>query len=157
LEITSDIYFPDVFLSYGGPDAEFVKRVARDLEAQGIRVWFAEWDLDYGDDIVQSIESGLLKSKKFVIVVSPEALERPWVKKELSAAFSQAIDGPGKLIIPLMHKKSRLPPFLASHRWMDFTLDENYPLKIQELTRRLKGKAPARRLDRWLPSDRHYP
>jgi hypothetical protein len=145
LDIDGTAYTPEVFISYGGPDATFARRLAKDLEANGIRVWFAEWDLDYGDDVVQSIEAGLLTTKKFVIVLSPESIQRPWVRKELSAVFRQALDGPGKLIIPVMYHLCDPPPFLAAHRWVDFTDTEQYSARVQELVRRLKGKKPSRR------------
>jgi|GEM_PF-6737041 len=144
VEIDDSIYAPDVFISYGGPDAAFAKKLAKDFEANGIRVWFAEWDLDYGDDIVQSIENGLIATSKFVIVLSPEAVKRPWVRKELSSAFQQALSGSGKLILPVMYRQCQPPPFLASHRLADFTNEAQYELRISEIIRRLKGKKPSR-------------
>jgi hypothetical protein len=82
-------------------------------------VWFAGWDVDYGDDIVQSIERGLTLTRSFLIIMSPEALARPWVRQALSAAFNQALSGPGKLIIPVLYRASTVPPFLAAHRYID--------------------------------------
>jgi TIR domain len=38
--------------------------LAKDLETAGIRVWFAEWDLDYGDDVVEEIQKGLNTTRK---------------------------------------------------------------------------------------------
>jgi hypothetical protein len=107
-------------------------------------VWFAGWDLDYGDDIVQEIERGLDTATKFVIVLSPESIERPWVRKELSSAFHQAIDGPGKLIVPLMYRPCKPPPFLAANRSVDFTDAKRYPEVVSDLIRRLRGRRRAR-------------
>jgi hypothetical protein len=140
LDIDGSRFGPDVFISYGGPDASFARRLAIDFEASGLRVWFAEWDVDYGDDVVQEIENGMSVAKKFVIVLSPEAIRRPWVKKELSAAFNQALSGSGRLIIPVMRHQTEPPPFLAAHRWVDFTDDREYRARISELVRRLKGR-----------------
>lgn len=144
MDVDGSAFAPDAFISYGGPDVAFAKRLARSLEAAGVRVWFAEWDLDYGDDIVQEIENGLATTTKFVIVLSPEALKRPWVRKELSAAFRQALSGPGKVIIPLMYRHTDPPAFLATNRQIDFTDDKQYAARTQELVRRLKGRKASR-------------
>jgi hypothetical protein len=109
-EVDGSVYSPEVFISYGGPDAAFAKRLAKDIEAAGIRVWFAEWDLDYGDDVVEEISNGLSATSKFLIVLSPKGIQRPWVRKELSAAFQQALSGPGKLILPVMYRQCQPPP-----------------------------------------------
>jgi hypothetical protein len=143
-EIDGSALRPDVFISYGGPDADFAKRLASDLEASGVRVWFAEWDLDYGEDVVQEIEKGIDSTKSFLIVMSPEAISRPWVKKELSSAFRQALDGPGKLILPLMYRRCQPPLFLAANRWIDFTDEGTYSHQVKDLARRLKGRRPSR-------------
>jgi hypothetical protein len=143
-EVDGSVYSPEVFISYGGPDAAFAKRLAKDIEAAGIRVWFAEWDLDYGDDVVEEISNGLSATSKFLIVLSPKGIQRPWVRKELSAAFQQALAGPGKLILPVMYRQCQPPPFLAAHRWLDFTVDKQYASHLGELTRRLKGVKPTR-------------
>jgi hypothetical protein len=116
MDIDGSVFGPEAFISYGGPDSAFAKRLAKDIEAAGIRVWFAKWDLDYGDDVVEEITNGLDTTGKFVIILSPEAIQRSWVKKELSAAFQQALSGPGKLIVPIMYRKCQPPLFLATHR-----------------------------------------
>jgi hypothetical protein len=43
-----------------------------------------------------------------------------------------------------MHRHCQPQPFLATHRWIDFTNDEQYPKQLKELVRLLKGKKPQR-------------
>jgi TIR domain len=144
LQVDGSAFEPDVFISYGTPDKDFARRLSKDLESEGLRTWFAEWDLDYGDNIVQEIETGLDSTKSFIIILSPEAIQRRWVKQELSAAFHQALGGPGKLIVPLMLKQCQPPPFLAAHRYIDFTNPGEYSHQVQSLARRLKGRPTPR-------------
>jgi hypothetical protein len=144
LEISSRALNPDVFVSYGGCDSEFATKLSRDLENAGVRVWFAGWDIDYGNDVVQEIQSGLERTRAFLIVLSPQAIERNWVRKELSAAFTQALDGPGKTIIPLMLRETKPPSFLATHKWIDFAKPDQYEEKVADLARRLKGRSKQR-------------
>jgi hypothetical protein len=133
-----------VFISYGGCDSEFARRLAKDIEAAGIRIWFAEWDLDYGDDVVQEIETGLDDTRQFIIILSPEGIKKTWVRKELSVAFQQALSGAGKAIIPVMYKKVQPPGFVGTQKWIDFTDPNRYEAQVSELIRRLKGRRKKR-------------
>jgi hypothetical protein len=144
LQVESEALTPNVFISYGGCDKEFALRLAKDLEKNGINVWIAEWDLDYGDDIVQEIERGLNETKKFIILLSPEALNRAWVRQELSSAFHMALSESGKLVVPVLFKTCDVPLFLATKRRIDFRKKEAYEKSLLELVRRLKGKKKQR-------------
>jgi hypothetical protein len=128
----------DVFISYGGVDREFAHRLATDLESRGIRVWFAEWDIDYGDDIFEEIQKGLDETTKFLIVLSPESVGRRWVRQELSAAFHRALDLANTVVIPIMFKQCEPPAFVRTKKWADFTDPDRYNVNIIDLARRLK-------------------
>jgi hypothetical protein len=54
-----DRFTYDVFLSHNSKDKPRVRKLAEDLRAAGLRVWFDEWVLKPGDDIYLSIERGL--------------------------------------------------------------------------------------------------
>lgn len=138
LHVSSQNVKRDVFISYGGCDRDFAHRLASDLEASGIRVWFAEWDIDYGDDVVEEIQKGLDETSKFLIVLSPDALERSWVRQELSTAFHKALNGAETSVIPLMLKDCRPPAFLRTKRWADFTRADSYDTSVTDLARHLK-------------------
>jgi len=140
LQVSSHRVKRDVFISYAGCDGEFAHRLASDLEARGIRVWFAEWDIDYGDDIVQEIENGLDETTKFLIVLSPEAVDRKWVRQELSTAFHKALSGAETVIIPIMLKRCTPPAFVRTKKWADFTVHDSYDTNLLDLARRLKQR-----------------
>lgn len=145
IDVTTTAIHPRAFLSYGGCDSPFAQQLARDLEDRGVHVWFAEWDLDYGDDIVQEIQRGLESTRQFLVILSPEAIGRPWVRQELSVAFMQALDGPGREIIPIMYKKCKPPAFVGTRKWIDATYEHQYSTMVDELSRRLLGKPRKRR------------
>ncbi|MEK6323854.1 MAG: toll/interleukin-1 receptor domain-containing protein [Acidobacteriota bacterium] len=150
-EFTSDIKIqggfrqPTVFVSYAGCDVDFAKKLSRALETNNVPVWFAEWDIDYGDDIVEQIQFGMESTRSFIIVLSPESVSRPWVRKELATAFFQELSGPGKLIIPLRYKDCELPSFLRTHKWIDFSRSEEFDSLAQDLARTLKQQRKDRR------------
>ena len=74
-EPSADEY--DIFLSHNHNDEEWTGQLAARLEQeqwQGrkLRVFFSPWDIRPGQSIPKEIETGLLKSRKVGLVLSPE-------------------------------------------------------------------------------------
>ncbi|MCG9963222.1 toll/interleukin-1 receptor domain-containing protein [Shewanella cutis] len=46
---------PSVFLSHNHKDKAFVRKLARDIDAHGIKVWIDEAEMKIGDSLVQKI------------------------------------------------------------------------------------------------------
>ncbi len=59
-----------VFVSHASADKPFVDRLVADLATRGISVWYDKLDLRLGESIPGSINTGLLESKYFAIVLS---------------------------------------------------------------------------------------
>lgn len=68
--ISHDYRTFDVFLSYSSIDKVKVRRLARRLEAAGIRVWFDEWMIKPGDDIYLSVERYLTGTSAYGLFCS---------------------------------------------------------------------------------------
>ena len=54
------------------------------------------------------IQEALKDSCSFTIILSPEALKRPWVKEELRAAYVLRLAGEFK-ILPVLYKECDIP------------------------------------------------
>ena len=80
----------------------------------------------------------MTQSYCFVIVLSPEALSRPWVIEELRAAYAMRLAGELK-ILPLLHKDCTIPPFLSDYRYVDFRDAGRYEESIALLDRSIKN------------------
>lgn len=128
----------DVFMSYFSGDADFARRLERDLSLRGLHVWRDEHEIDIGDSLSTKIQEGLTNSYSLAVVLSPEALERPWVKEELRAAYAQRLAGDFK-IFPVVHKECALPPFLADYRYADFRDESRYDESLALLHRAIKN------------------
>ena len=63
----------DVFLSHSAKDKPVVRELAQRLKADGLRVWFDEWEIRPGDQISRRIEDGLEKSRTLVLCMSANA------------------------------------------------------------------------------------
>ncbi|HSK73342.1 MAG TPA: toll/interleukin-1 receptor domain-containing protein [Pyrinomonadaceae bacterium] len=128
----------DCFISYFHGDKDFVRRMERDLHLRDIHIWRDDSEIEIGDSISGKIEEGLRQSYAFVIVLSPEALTRPWVKEELKAAYALRLAGEFK-ILPVLHKECEIPPFLADYKYADFREEKRYHEQIALLERSIKN------------------
>src|SRR6266567_6560482 len=93
----------DVFVSYGHGDAEWVHVLAANLHRAGFDVFLDVWELAGGDQVTQRLEQGIRGSASGVLVVSPHSLTRPWVREEYEALLRQAVEQPGRRLIPVLY------------------------------------------------------
>lgn len=128
----------DSFISYFSGDREFVKRLERDLRLREIRVWMDETEIEIGDSITDKIQKGLADSYSFMIVLSPDAITRPWVKEELRAAYNLRLAGDFK-ILPVLHKECEIPPFLVDYKYADFRDPKRYHEQLALLELSIKN------------------
>ena len=70
---TTDLLQYDVFLSHSSKDKPVVRPLAERLRADGLRVWFDEWDIKPGDIIPAKMEEGLEHSRVLVLCMSANA------------------------------------------------------------------------------------
>ena len=72
----------DVFLSHSAKDKAVVRPLAKRLRADGLRVWFDEWEIKPGDSIPAKIEDGLEHSRVLLLSMSTNALGSDWAQLE---------------------------------------------------------------------------
>ena len=109
-----------IFLSYSSRDKHFTKKLAQELSDYGIKVWFDEWEIKVGDSIVEKINSAIRKNDYLGIILSPNSVESPWVKKELSAALMNELEKKYITILPILYKDCKIPPIISDKRYADF-------------------------------------
>jgi len=91
--------FYDVFISYGRADSkEFVKQLAEQLTAIGLKIWVDFHDIPPAVDWQEQINDGILSSHNFIFVLSPHAVNSPYCLKEINLAVEYH-----KRFIPLLH------------------------------------------------------
>src|SRR5829696_9016812 len=78
----ADDFTYDVFLSHSPKDKATVRALAERLRADGLRVWYFEWMLKRGDDIVAKVEEALERSRALVLCVSANAFGSSWAALE---------------------------------------------------------------------------
>lgn len=60
----------DVFLSHSSKDEGTVRPIAERLRKDGLRVWFGDWEIPAGGNILAKIEDGLEHSRVVVLCMS---------------------------------------------------------------------------------------
>ena len=84
----------DVFVCHASEDKDdFVRPLARKLEAHGLKVWFDEFTLTVGDSLRRSIDRGLAGSRFGVVVISPNFLQKEWPQRELDGLVARETGG----------------------------------------------------------------
>ena len=78
----ADEFQYDLFLSHSAKDKEVVRPVAERLRADGLRVWFDEWEIKPGDSIPAKVEEGLERSRVLVLCMSANAFGSDWAQLE---------------------------------------------------------------------------
>jgi hypothetical protein len=80
------IQYYSVFISYSSADEEVAKRLYADLQAAGVRCWFAPEDLKIGDSIFEGIDQAIRLHEKLLIILSAASMASRWVQREVRAA-----------------------------------------------------------------------
>ena len=128
-----------VFISHtkrNKDDEKFSKVLRDDLITSGYGVWFDEDIISVGDSIPEGISDGIANADFFLMVLSPEYLSSPWVKREIWSAVNRLIDDPSRLI-PCMRSECQVPVFLADLKYANFT--DSYRSGLKEVLKALEG------------------
>lgn len=128
---------PSVFLSHNHADKPFVRRIASDLDNQGIPYWLDEAEIKVGESLIEKIRAGIDKVDFVAVVLSPSSVASLWVQREVDVAMNQEIAGHRVKVLPLMYKSCDLPGFLLGKRDADFTQEGRYAASLEDLVRSL--------------------
>jgi hypothetical protein len=136
---TEEIRTPKAFLSYSFEDSEIARRVANALMAQGVDVWWAEWEIRAGDSLRQRIDDGLGNCTHFLVLLTPGSLQKPWVNQEMDAGLVRRISGQARFVA-LRHGLSfrELPPLLSGMLSPEIS-DEKFDESIRNLVNDIHG------------------
>lgn len=108
------------FISHSTKDKPFVRRLASDLVLNGVKVWLDEQQIMVGDSIPEKIAQGLAESDFFLLVMSKNSVESPWVKKELNSALVHEIERRKVTVFPVKLDDAPMPSSVADKLYADF-------------------------------------
>lgn len=123
------------FMSYSREDVSYQRRVIQELRQRGINVWVDTENLIPGSPAWErEIERAIRSAAGIIVLLSPDANNSQWVRREISFA-----DDNEKRIFPvLIHgdEDDSIPLRLSSHQRVD--LRRNFDSGIVQLEKALK-------------------
>src|SRR6266545_7493451 len=93
-----------IFISHASGDDAFVAQLRQALEGQGLSVWVDSRNLRGGAKLAPEIASAIENARQVLVVLSPNTINSPWVRKEIQQALeveSRRKDA-GYRVIPLL-------------------------------------------------------
>ncbi len=78
-----------VFVSHFSGDTWVASQICKEIEALGVETFIDVLDLESGDISEEKIREALDSSDELLVLLTPEALERPYVWMEVGAAWVQ--------------------------------------------------------------------
>jgi len=117
--MSSDFTY-DVFLSHSSKDKPVVRELAQRLKADGLRVWFDEWEIEPGDPIGLKIEQGLEQSRALVLCMSENAFASEWVTLERHTALFRDPTNAERRFIPLRLDDAEIKDTLKQFAYVDW-------------------------------------
>lgn len=91
---------PWCFLSHNFRDVRIALAIRAELIARGYGVWLAETEILHGEMITFSVQEGLKRSDRFVVLMTANALASRWVLKESGVAIRQLASPPVVVVDP---------------------------------------------------------
>jgi hypothetical protein len=110
--------FYSCFISYSTQDQEFAERLHADLQAKGVRCWFAPHDIKGGRKIYEQIDEAIRLHDKLLLILSEHSMSSEWVKTEIAKARKRETKEDKRVLFPV-----RLAEFERLRDWECFDGD----------------------------------
>lgn len=118
-----------VFISHASSDRWVAEQIAKHIEATGATYFLDTRDIETGDVFDDVLRTALLSSSELLVLLTPAALQRPYIWTELGAAWMQ-----GHRIVGVLYgvttndlTRAHAPAFLRNVHLRDINdLDEYF-------------------------------
>ncbi len=128
-----------VFISHSGADTWVARQIAKEVTARGATPFLDEADIEIGADFEEQIQEFLGKADELVVLLTPWALERPYVWAEIGAAWGRGIPivalllgmTPGEL-----QEKPGIPVMLKRRNLVSLNDVDHYLVELAERVRK---------------------
>jgi uncharacterized protein YjbI with pentapeptide repeats len=110
--------FYSCFISYSTKDQDFAERLHTDLQAKGVRCWFAPEEMKGGRKLHEQIDEAIRLHDKLLLILSEHSMSSNWVKTEIANAREREKREGKQLLFPIA-----LVPFEAIKQWKLFDAD----------------------------------
>ena len=112
------IDFYSCFICYSSNDQGFADRLYADLQAKGVRCWYAPHDIQGGKKIHEQIDQAIRLHDKLLLVLSEHSMDSEWVKTEVYNARQQEAKENKRKLFPIS-----LTEYDQVRQWRAFDAD----------------------------------
>lgn len=134
-------HIPRIFISHSHKDNDFGVRLVQDLRrliGDESAVWYdSKGGLKGGDIWWPEISRELKRRNTFIVILSPNSLKSPWVKKEMRLALMYNVQR-NKKIIPILYQTCKIPDDYQDIHAISFVSGRAYEDAFQELREALQ-------------------
>ena len=116
--VARPIEFYSCFVSYSTQDREFAERLHADLQAIGVRCWFAPYELQAASETREKLDEAVRLHDKLVLILSESSMNSPWVKAEIANARQREEREKKQMLFPIT-----VVPFAEIKQWKLFDAD----------------------------------
>lgn len=89
-----------IFVSYASEDSAFCRTIVEALRGAGADVWYDEYNMG-SDQRLDTVDRELHARPIFILILTPDALQSPWVRDETKWAYNLLRRDPSRLILPV--------------------------------------------------------
>lgn len=100
------IQFYSCFISYSTKDQLFAERLYADLQARGVRCWFAPHDVQGGKKLHEQIDDAIRVHERLLLILSPDSINSEWGKTEIAKARKREVLEKRRMLFPVLLKIS---------------------------------------------------
>jgi uncharacterized protein YjbI with pentapeptide repeats len=112
------IEYYSCFISYSTKDQGFADRLYADLQAKGVRCWFAPHDIMGGRKIHEQIDEAIRVHDKLLLILSEHSMASDWVGTEIANAREREAREKKQMLFPIT-----IAPFEEVKQWKKFDAD----------------------------------
>lgn len=117
----------DVFISHSSKDmGKYIIPLCQALESYGIKYWLDAIEIEWGDNLINKINDGIIQSQYMLICFSENFLLSNWTNPEFTSAYSiQNNDGRKRILPLILNSKEKILekiPLLNSIVYKDMSL-----------------------------------
>jgi uncharacterized protein YjbI with pentapeptide repeats len=116
--ILDAIQFYSCFISYSTADQAFADRLHADLQANGVRCWFAPHNVRSGNKLHEQIDEAIRLYDRLLLILSEASMNSEWVGTEIAYARQKEQRERRKALFPI-----GVVPFERIQEWKCFDAD----------------------------------
>lgn len=125
-----------VFVSHASTDEWIAKTICEKIERAGARSFLDKRDIASGDEIPDEIWEAIRRSQEFLVLLTPDSVDRPWVLLEIGMFLGRRKNG--RIIAVRCHVDvDRIPDMIKSKKAISINDVDDY---LADLAARVRAQ-----------------